>query len=310
MRPFDRILACGLFLVAAAVGSCGGTKTGSRDAGPAPASARGEGGAAGPSGAGGGGANSTGAAGAGGSAEPSDPSPGVAGAGGDSGAGGGAQAGAGGGGGASAGNGGGGSGASAGNGGDGGSAGGAGGAAPDGGGASDAAPEGEGDAPAASDAGSAPDDASSVPDDAASTDADPPPAACGGVVCPALFALVDSCRPEGMCSLAQQGLAGRLCYENGVKVLAVPDVLGGKQILTWTKSDGLTPCYSVETPLSAPGGVRSFVWRTPAGAVVATGQMGPGGQSQITCGGVTAPLLDETCVSIPSPADCTPGACP
>ncbi len=136
----------------------------------------------------------------------------------------------------------------------------------------------------------------------------PPPETCGGVTCPALFALVHPCRPMGSCMLnALTPVPITFCYANGIKVVGesilLPDLVG-----LIKRADG-SDCYRARISQAAGSADRNVVWETPAGVPVAAGVFDSAGNGSITCEGVTTPLADPTCVAVPSPQGCTPGFC-
>jgi hypothetical protein len=193
--------------------------------------------------------------------------------------------------------------------------GGAGGSAP---GPADALADADLGAAGTADASDAADGADAVADageadaiDTAPMDPEPPFTTCGGLTCPALFGIVASCRPTGMCQ-RQENLAGtNACFANGVRARSQLDPTTLALKVDVTKTDGITPCYSVEA--AAPqNGTRALVLRRPDGSTVATGffeTTGPG-RVIITCNGSTAELSDASCVPIPLPTACAPGTCP
>jgi hypothetical protein len=136
----------------------------------------------------------------------------------------------------------------------------------------------------------------------------PPPETCGGVTCPALFALVHPCRPMGMCTInILSPIPLTFCYANGIEVVAEnivpPDLVGLVK-----RADG-RDCYRARVT-EVPGSTdRHVVWETPAGAPVASGVIDGSGNGTITCDGITAPLTDPTCVAVPSAEGCMPGVC-
>jgi hypothetical protein len=137
---------------------------------------------------------------------------------------------------------------------------------------------------------------------------EPPRTSCGGVTCPALFQLLDGCRPMGSCMLnAVAPIPLTFCYANGIKVVGesiVPPNLVGLV----KRPDG-SDCYRARVFQNTGSPDQNVVWETPAGVPVASGVFDSAGAGTITCDEATTALTDPACVSIPSPQGCTPGFC-
>jgi hypothetical protein len=165
------------------------------------------------------------------------------------------------------------------------------------------------DAPAGTDL--PPDSAAAV--DSAPADTGPQPdrppvgASCGGVTCPRLWQLVESCRPMGSCTQQTSGTLVNRCYANQVKVRARVNPISNIIATTFVNTDG-TNCYLMDTPLLGGGGVQLLVVKELAGTEVARVTITE--STAISCaGGPAQTLNDSTCLPPFSLTECAPGDC-
>ena len=165
------------------------------------------------------------------------------------------------------------------------------------------------DAPAGTDR--PPDSAAAV--DSAPADTGPQPdrppvgASCGGVTCPRLWQLVESCRPMGACTQQTSGTLVNRCYANQVKVRARVNPISNLIATTFVNTDG-TNCYLMDTPLLGGGGVQLLVVKELAGTEVARVTITE--STAISCaGGPAQTLNDSTCLPPFSLMECAPGDC-
>jgi hypothetical protein len=138
---------------------------------------------------------------------------------------------------------------------------------------------------------------------------DTPPvgATCGGVNCPQLWQLVDSCRPMGACTQQTTGTLVNRCYANQVKVRARVMAIQNTIATTFVKTDG-SNCYLMDTPLLGGGGAQTLVVKELSGVEVARVTITE--STAISCGGGPAQILNDSgCLPPFSLTECAPGEC-
>jgi hypothetical protein len=148
-------------------------------------------------------------------------------------------------------------------------------------------------------------------------------------------ALVASCPTSGTCVSEETDAEtpSPRCFSCGVRVTFEGHIFGtgGTEVAYISNADG-TPCYSFQTSVLG-GEVFLYVWKDPAGQVVATGRMGadptatpspgtPGPYGQIQCEGggqMSACFGGDSCCDIAALGNatcagqrisCATGACP
>jgi hypothetical protein len=139
--------------------------------------------------------------------------------------------------------------------------------------------------------------------------ADTPPvgATCGGVTCPRLWQLVESCRPMGACTQQTSGTLVNRCYANQVKVRAKVMALTNTIATTFVKTDGMN-CYLMDTPLLGGGGAQILIVKELAGTEVARVTITE--STAISCaGGPQQTLNDSSCLPPFSLTECAAGDC-
>jgi hypothetical protein len=164
------------------------------------------------------------------------------------------------------------------------------------------------DAPGATDAplDSAPGPDVAPADTAPAVDTPPVGASCGGVTCPRLWQLIESCRPMGACTQQMVLTMVNRCYANQVKVRARVDIVNNVINSTFVKTDG-SSCYLMDTPLGG-GGAQVAIIKELNGTEVARVTVTE--STAVSCaGGPVQTLSDSTCVPSFSLTECAQGAC-
>jgi hypothetical protein len=139
--------------------------------------------------------------------------------------------------------------------------------------------------------------------------ADTPPAGetCGGVTCPRLWQLIESCRPMGGCTQQTSGTLVNRCYANQVKVRARVMALTNTIATTFVKTDGMN-CYLMDTPLLGGGGAQMLIVKELSGTEVAKVTITE--STAISCaGGPSQTLKDSSCLPPFSLTECAAGDC-
>jgi hypothetical protein len=144
------------------------------------------------------------------------------------------------------------------------------------------------------------------------------------IACLATLAnLVDACPTTGTCT--QQAVSTsvvNVCYSNGVKMSATLTSSSSSALaMSANVKNGSTACYAMSLSESATGDM-TIVFKTTAGATVATMGVASAGTMTVTCPGGQATAIDATlqatCASALSSANsagggttssCTDGTC-
>jgi hypothetical protein len=143
-------------------------------------------------------------------------------------------------------------------------------------------------------------------DTAPPADTAPVGATCGGVTCPRLWQLIESCRPMGACTQQMVLTMVNRCYANQVKVRARVDIVNNVINSTFVKTDG-SSCYLMDTPLGG-GGAQVAIIKELNGTEVARVTVTE--STAVSCaGGPVQTLSDSTCVPSFSLTECAQGAC-
>jgi hypothetical protein len=121
----------------------------------------------------------------------------------------------------------------------------------------------------------------------------------GGATCvvPAcLDEVAHACLPTGICRNEAASGSTTSCYANGVTIRKQVET-DGSTVVTVTKADGKTDCWSIEQRLDATAAPSlALVFRNGAGAQIATGSRDDQGkQLTITCDGRAAQTPDWEC---------------
>jgi hypothetical protein len=127
---------------------------------------------------------------------------------------------------------------------------------------------------------------------------------CADIHCVDFFAITNSCSNNDVdtCHSTTSGQTTNACYDNGIKrqltsMDVTTPVAGHLTIVKITKTDGVTPCYTVEhfTDDADPNSVEQWTYKTPAGVVFGTGGYRDNATANektwITCGGVRYNLV-------------------
>jgi hypothetical protein len=99
---------------------------------------------------------------------------------------------------------------------------------------------------------------------------------------PCFLSGVKECVPTGACASTQTGSATAECYDNGVKFCSpgAPPVS-----VTVTKSDGKTPCVTMDVTIDASTGSGTATYKSVSGQTFATATFSTAPVVKLTCGG-------------------------
>jgi hypothetical protein len=124
-------------------------------------------------------------------------------------------------------------------------------------------------------------------------------------------ALVASCPTSGTCVSPPTDAATQspLYFSSGVRVTIEGEITGtsGIVVASVSNADG-TPCYSFQRSVIG-GEVWRYVWKDPAGQVVATGRMGFDPLDPPPPPGTTLPYVEIQCESGGQTSGCSDGCC-